>query len=65
MQKFFSLAVLLLIGMAAHAQKLVATRAIWPQRANYVVAIDGFIGREKLLRDVGCICHRRRALSAV
>lgn len=37
----------------------VATRAIYPQRANYVVAIDGFIGREKLLRDVGCICKRK------
>ena len=36
-----------------------ATRAIWPHRANYVVAIDGFIGREKLLRDVGCICKRK------
>lgn len=24
----------------------VATRAIFPQRANYIVAIDGFIGRE-------------------
>lgn len=32
----------------------VATKAIYPMRANYVVAIDGFIGREKLLRDVGC-----------
>ena len=37
----------------------VATKAIFPQRANYVVAIDGFIGREKLLRDVGCICKRK------
>ncbi len=37
----------------------VATMAIWPARANYVVAIDGFIGREKLLRDVGCICKRK------
>ncbi|MBO4384522.1 MAG: 1-acyl-sn-glycerol-3-phosphate acyltransferase [Clostridia bacterium] len=36
-----------------------ATKAIWPSRANYVVAIDGFIGREKLLRDVGCICKRK------
>jgi ribosomal protein S27AE len=36
-----------------------ATMAIWPDRANYVVAIDGFIGREKLLRDVGCICKRK------
>ena len=37
----------------------VATTAIFPMRANYVVAIDGFIGREKLLRDVGCICKRK------
>ena len=37
----------------------VATRTIWPQRANYVVAIDGFIGREWLLRQVGCICKRK------
>ena len=37
----------------------VATRAIFPARANYVVAIDGFIGREKLLRYVGCICKRK------
>ena len=37
----------------------VLTKAIFPQRANYVVAIDGFIGREKLLRNVGCICKRK------
>ena len=37
----------------------VATMAIWPNRANYVVAIDGFIGRETLLRNVGCICKRK------
>ena len=37
----------------------VATAAIYPQRANYVVAIDGFIGREELLRKVGCICKRK------
>ena len=37
----------------------VATMAIWPNRANYVVAIDGFIGREELLRQVGCICKRK------
>ena len=37
----------------------VATKAIYPQRANYVVAIDGFIGREELLRQVGCICKRK------
>lgn len=28
-------------------------------KANYVVAIDGFIGREWLLRHVGCICKRK------
>lgn len=37
----------------------VATKAIFPHRANYVVAIDGFIGREWLLRNVGCICKRK------
>ena len=37
----------------------VATKAIFPMRANYVVAIDGFIGREQLLRNVGCICKRK------
>ena len=37
----------------------VATRAIFPYRANYVVAIDGFIGREGLLRSIGCICKRK------
>lgn len=37
----------------------VATKAIFPWRANYVVAIDGFIGREQLLRNVGCICKRK------
>ncbi|MBQ6551643.1 MAG: 1-acyl-sn-glycerol-3-phosphate acyltransferase [Lachnospiraceae bacterium] len=37
----------------------VATIATFPRRANYVVAIDGFIGREELLRQVGCICKRK------
>ncbi len=37
----------------------VATRALFPRGANYVVAIDGFINREKLLRNVGCICKRK------
>lgn len=37
----------------------VATKAIYPARANYIVAIDGFLGREKLLRNVGCICKRK------
>ena len=37
----------------------VATAAIFPHKANYVVAIDGFLGREWLLRNVGCICKRK------
>lgn len=37
----------------------VATKVIYPHSANYVVAIDGFIGREQLLRNVGCICKRK------
>ncbi len=37
----------------------VATKAIFPRMANYVVAIDGFINREKLMRNVGCICKRK------
>ncbi len=50
---------LLLCNHNAFMDFKAATMAIWPARANYVVAIDGFIGREKLLRDVGCICKRK------
>lgn len=38
---------------------MVTTACVFPRRANYVVAIDGFIGRENLLRNVGCICKRK------
>jgi 1-acyl-sn-glycerol-3-phosphate acyltransferase len=37
----------------------VTTAAIFPHRANYVIAIDGFIGREWLLRQVGGIGKRK------
>ena len=37
----------------------VASAAIFPYRANYIVAIDGFIKREWLLRNVGGICKRK------
>lgn len=37
----------------------VSAFATFPQFGNYVVAIDGFIGREKLLRNIGCICKRK------
>lgn len=30
-----------------------------PYVANYIVAIDGYLGREWLLRWVGCICKRK------
>ena len=38
---------------------MVLEQAILPNRCNYVVAIDGFIGREKLLRSIGGICKRK------
>lgn len=37
----------------------VTTAAIFPHRANYIVAIDGFIGIETLLRNVGGIGKRK------
>jgi 1-acyl-sn-glycerol-3-phosphate acyltransferase/DNA-directed RNA polymerase subunit RPC12/RpoP len=37
----------------------VATRAFFPRRANYVVAVDGFINREGLMRNVGCLGKRK------
>lgn len=37
----------------------VATRAIFPRRSTYIVAIDGFINREWLLRNVGGIGKRK------
>jgi len=45
----------------------IMTRAIFPNRANYVVAIDGFIGIAWLLRAVGGICNRKftRSISLV
>lgn len=37
----------------------VASKAVYPHRANYIVAIDGFIKREWLLRNVGGVCKRK------
>ncbi len=37
----------------------VATKAIFPHGANYVIAIDGFINREGILRGVGGIGKRK------
>jgi len=50
---------LLLSNHNAFMDFKVLTKAIYPRRANYVVAIDGFIGREWLLRNVGGICKRK------
>lgn len=53
----------LLCNHNAFMDFMIMTRAIFPRRANYVVAIDGFIGREWLLRAVGCIGNRKFARS--
>ena len=37
----------------------VLTKAVFPNRCNYIIAIDGFIKREGLLRRVGGICKRK------
>lgn len=37
----------------------VTTKAIFPHGGTYVVAIDGFIGREGIMRNVGCIGTRK------
>ncbi len=50
---------LLLCNHNAFMDFKVATAAVFPHRANYVVAIDGFLKREWLLRLVGCICKRK------
>ncbi len=50
---------LLLCTHMAFIDFKVTTAALFPQRANYVVAIDGFIKREWLLRNAGGICKRK------
>ncbi|MBO4452562.1 MAG: hypothetical protein J5793_01375 [Clostridia bacterium] len=50
---------LLLCNHNAFADFSVAVPAVFPHRANFVVAIDGFIKREWLLRFIGCICKRK------
>lgn len=37
----------------------VATRAVFPRRSTYIVAVDGFINREGLMRNVGCFMKRK------
>lgn len=38
---------------------MVATVATFPHQAYYIVAVDGFIGREWLMRRIGCIGKRK------
>lgn len=37
----------------------ISSAATFPHFGNYVVAIDGFLKREWLLRNIGCICKRK------
>ena len=50
---------LLLCNHNAFQDFKVAIKCTYPHRTNFVVAIDGFIGRENLLRYLGCICKRK------
>lgn len=50
---------LLLCNHNAFQDFKVAMKCTYPNRTNFVVAIDGFIGREELLRQLGCICKRK------
>lgn len=37
----------------------VAPIVLFPHRANYISELEGFIGREWLYRQIGCICKRK------
>ena len=50
---------LLLCNHNAFYDFFVASVATFPHRVNPVVALDGYIGREWLMRKVGCICKRK------
>ncbi len=49
----------LLCNHNAFMDFMVASKAIYPAKANFIVAIDGFLNREWLLRFIGCICTRK------
>lgn len=50
---------LLLCNHNAFMDFSVAYKLLKGKKPNFVVAIDGFIGREQLLRNIGCICKRK------
>ena len=50
---------ILLCNHNAFMDMSLAIQANFPYRINFIVAIDGFIKREWLLRLIGCICKRK------
>lgn len=50
---------LLLCTHHAYLDFKVTTKAIFPHGATYVANVDGFIGREGVMRQVGCIGTRK------
>ncbi len=50
---------ILLCNHNAFMDMSLAIQANIPHRINFIVAIDGFIKREWLLRLIGCICKRK------
>ena len=50
---------LLLCNHNAFMDIKVMAMATFPHPKNYVIAIDGFLNREKFIRDIGGICKRK------
>ena len=50
---------LLLANHNAFMDIKVMAMATFPHPKNYVIAIDGFLNREKFIRDIGGICKRK------
>ena len=50
---------LLLCNHNAFLDFAIAMKAIYPAVPNFVVAIDGYLHREWVMRNLGCICKRK------
>ena len=50
---------LLLCNHNAFMDIAIMTLATFPHKTNYVIAIDGFLNREKFIRMIGGICKRK------
>lgn len=59
MEKINNEAYLLLCNHNSFYDFKVATRAVFPRQATYIVAVDGFINREGIMREVGCFGKRK------